>query len=122
MTRRCMVYHDGVQCLGHPPVDDDVYPPVCERDLNELFGPLIHARARQMAREIVANERAEQRRRSDSFRAWQAENHPEDARRSREPFTRTPVPASSPGGLRLRKGVHLNDQDEAVLALLRGAA
>lgn len=97
MTRRCIVQTDTGRCLGHPEADSTLWPPICPQHM-ELFQPLINAKARQLAQEMVNR--------------GQADPYPGRPRgRGRRP---TPM---------LKKGALLNEQDEATLQwLLRGAA
>lgn len=100
MSRRCMVVNDETneKCLGHPPVDDERYPPICDAHLEGIFGWLIRVKA-----EVLAGQMLTERLMSRPARNRQA--------RSRQPAAAL-----------LKPGQHLTEQDQATLDFLRGAA
>lgn len=98
MSRRCMITDNATdeKCLGHPPVDDDWYPAICDGHLEAIFGRLIQAKAEALAGQLLT-ERLMSR----------------PGRRDRGQRPATP---------KLRPGQHLTEQDEATLAFLTGRA
>jgi hypothetical protein len=86
------------RCLGHPPVDDPRYPPICDAHCDRIFGWLIRVKAQQLADQMLMEKLATRPR-------WSGK------RRTRE---RQPATAM------LKPGQHLTEQDNAVLAFLTG--
>jgi hypothetical protein len=93
MSAQCVVHTPDGRCLGHPPAEDERYPAICQRHLDELFGPLIESKARILASQMAL------------------QNRPRP----------TPRPPHQPVRPLLRKGAHLNAEDMRVLNLLCGA-
>ena len=98
MTAQCVVHTPDGRCLGHPPIEDDRYPAICQQHL-DLFDALIESRARVLASQMAATEMIRNRPR------WTGARH-----------QRGPVQPQ------LRKGAHLSAEDMRVLDLLCGAA
>lgn len=105
-TRRCMVTdNDGdVRCLGHPSVDAEWWPAMCDSHIEAIFGRYLEVKAQALADQIVT-ERLQSRPR------WNGHDRTPQSRRSADLRT-----------AKLRPGQHLTDQDQATLAFLTGRA
>lgn len=97
MSRRCMITNDttGEKCLGHPPVDDERYPPICDGHLDAIFGWLIRVKADQLASQRLHE---------------MLRGRPRGRREHQQAV------------IHLRPGATLTEQDQATLAFLTGRA
>lgn len=96
MTRSCIFPTADGPCLGHPEVDIETWPAICPRHM-KMFEPMIEAKARVLASEMLHDQLSTRPRMSSRDRG-------------RQPVT--PL---------LRKGEHVAVEDQGMLRFLLGA-